>query len=49
MEGVLEIYDALKYNLHFELYGISSRENYTDCISPWPKQDDLIFYVYKKK
>lgn len=33
-EGALEIYDSLKYNLHFELYGFSAKENYTDFLYP---------------
>lgn len=33
-EGALEIYDALKYNIHFELYGISGKKNYTDFLYP---------------
>lgn len=33
-EGALEIYDALKYNIHFEIYGISGKKNYTDFLYP---------------
>lgn len=33
-EGALEIYDSLKYNLHFELYGASGKKNYTDYLYP---------------
>lgn len=33
-EGALEIYNALRYNLHFELYGFSGKKNYTDFIYP---------------
>lgn len=33
-ENALEIYDSLKYNIHFELYGFSARKNYTDFLYP---------------
>lgn len=29
-EGALDIYQALRYNLHFELYGFSGKRNHTD-------------------
>lgn len=46
-EGALEIYEALKYNLHFELYGISGKKNYTDYIYPdgQYKYADKRFYI----
>ncbi len=33
-EGALEIYDSLKYNPRFELYGFSAKKNYTDFLYP---------------
>lgn len=33
-EGALDIYHALQYNLHFELYGFSGKLNHTDFTYP---------------
>jgi len=33
-EGALNIFDSLKYNLHFELFGCSAKRNYTEYIFP---------------
>lgn len=43
-EGALEIYNALKYNLHFELYGASGKKNYTDYLYP----EGMYFYTDKR-
>ena len=33
-EGALDIFRALRYNLHFRLFGFSGKENYTDFLFP---------------
>lgn len=33
-EGALNIYDALKHNLHFEVFGCSGKRDYTDFLYP---------------
>lgn len=33
-EGALEIYNALRYNLHFEIFGVSGKRNHTDYTYP---------------
>ncbi len=43
-EGALEIYNSLKYNLHFELYGASGKKNYTDYLYP----EGMYFYTDKR-
>lgn len=43
-EGALEIYNSLKYNLHFELYGASGKKDYTDYLYP----QGMFFYTDKR-
>lgn len=39
-EGAIDIYNSLKYNLHFEVYGFSGKKNFTDFAYP----DGMYYY-----